>query len=41
MGWSWKKTWRKIVRPVTATVVSTIIPGPVGNVAALGISQIK
>ena len=25
MGWSWKKTWRNVVRPVTATIVSNVI----------------
>ena len=37
----WKKTWRNVVRPLTATVVLTVIPGPVVIVAGLGISQIK
>lgn len=41
MGWSWKKAWRGFVGPVTSTVVATVIPGPVGIIAASGISQIK
>ena len=41
MGWSWKKTWKNVVRPVTSTVVGAVIPGPVGIIAASGISQIK